>query len=367
MPIDLTAFRSALPPHVGPFLARLASLGVPQEAAASPDVRALPPPEATLTPAMLRATLLQIGVTASAENLLLAEAFAQLGLPLTPASFTEAHVSLAQAPGVSPMAYALAKSLSLPTTPDILRALSTVTDGIPARRALPLEVTERLALAVPTDKDAETMAAHLLLMLTQRASSTEQRLTDAAQRQTAPVPDTRALLLGLAQSATDKQVRLGADTLAAHIEGQQLINLTAQRDQTHQQPIPLYFALPLLLPGEQTMLEMSVRRPDTPSEEDRDSEDAGWRTTIRLATSRLGRVEAELIGAPLGGLTCRLAAEQPATARLLERSREKLAASLASAGWPRCDVSCRTKADWTPLWHGGQALTAPRTRIDWEA
>ncbi len=369
MPIDLTAFRSALPPQVGPFLARLTSLG------AAPQTSALPVPASatvsppTLTPASLRASLLQIGVTPDGGNLLLAEAFSQIGIALLPASFTEAHICLAQAPGAAPLAYALARSLGLPTSPDVLRALSAVAGGIPPERALPIEVTEWLSLAV-TPQEPQMVAEHLALMLDQRASSTERRLVDAAHTDAPPSQDTRSLLLALARAGgADRQVRLGADTLAAHIEGQQLANLAAQRDGTRGQPMPLYFALPLLLPGEQTMLEMSVpQRPlDREDGWDEAGEEAGWRTTIRLATSRLGRIEAELSSTPPGGLCCRLAAEKPGTARLLERAKGDLAAALVSAGWPRCDVACRTKTDWPPLWHGGEALTAPRARIDWEA
>ena len=367
MTIDLTSFGSALPPGVSPFLARLASLTTSPDVFQPPVAQAPQIVETTLTPTALRTTLLRIGVTADATNLLLAEAFAQLGLPLTPASFTEAHVSLAQASGASPMAYALAKSLNLPATPNILRALATMTDGIPARRALPMEVTEWLSLAVPAGEDTEAIADRLRLLLDQRAKSTEHRLADAVREQTRPDPDTRALLLRLAQSAGEKSVRIGSDTLSAHMEGQQLVNFAAQRDQTEDQPIPLYFAMPLLLTGEQTMLEMNVQRQRSAPEGDEDEEESGWQTTIRLATSRLGRIEVELIGTALGALTCRLSAENKPTVRLLTRSQEKLAASLAAAGWPCCDVTCLTKTEWPALWHGGQALTAPRTRVDWEA
>jgi hypothetical protein len=325
--------------------------------------------ETTLTPAMLRAALLQLGVAASAENVQIAQAFAQFGLALTAMTITEAHVGLAQAPGASPAAYALAKSLGLTASPSILRALSTITEGIPERRTLPLEVTEWLSLAVAGDQEPESLAAQLHLMVNQRSQSTERSLLAAGDNRI-PENDLRATLMRLAQNSGDKQIRLGADSLASHIEGQQLINLATQREQTLDQTVAQYFALPLMLPpAEQTMLEMSVWRREETAEDDAEMEleETAWRTTIRLATTRLGRIEAELVGSSFGALTCRVSAEKPATIRLLQRGREKLASALTDAGWTHCDVTCQAKTDWSPLWHGGKTLTAPRTRVDWEA
>jgi hypothetical protein len=368
--IDLTAIGAAFPSGAGTFLARLGRLGGhgPVLKAAEPDEPVLATsPITTLTTAMLRSSLLEIGVSASDDNLLLAEAFAKLGLPVTAASLTDAHISLAMASGASPLAYALAKSLSLPTTPDILRALVTVSDGIPARRALPSDVMGWLSLALDSEEDAEAMAAHLSLMVNQRVASTEQRLSRTEPNGEAPADDTRSLLLRLAQTAGDKQIKIGSDTLAAQIEGQQLINLAAQRDGSPERPPPLYFALPLLLPGEQTMMEMSIQRRSDAPEDDWDEDESNWATSIRLATSRLGRIEAQLSGNLSGALVCRLGAERTSTVRLLQRSREKLLPSLYTAGWSICDVSCRLQTEWPPLWHGGEALTAPRARVDWKA
>ena len=92
------------------------------------------------------------------------------------------------------------------------------------------------------------------------------------------------------------------------------------------------------------------------------------RATVRLATARLGRVQAELAGTLAGTLTCRLGAEKPATARLLQRNAATLAASLATlGGWRGSDVQCRVQTDWTPLWHGGETMTGPRPCVDWRA
>nr|MDQ2687184.1 hypothetical protein [Armatimonadota bacterium] len=135
--ITVTQFGASLTYTPASFLGKLARLMEPSSAGAAVPAPAVPPPTSgatTLTPAMLRTALLEMGATPSAENLQLAQAFAHLGLALTPTTLTEAHASLARAPGASPLSYALACSLGLPPTKDILRGLSTITGGIPAER-----------------------------------------------------------------------------------------------------------------------------------------------------------------------------------------------------------------------------------------
>ena len=84
---------------------------------------------------MLRAALLSMGAAADAQTLALAEAFAHLGLPLTREALSEANGALARAPGASPLAYALARAWSLPTTPAALKALTAVTGEQSSRAA----------------------------------------------------------------------------------------------------------------------------------------------------------------------------------------------------------------------------------------
>lgn len=350
------------------FLSRLVRHAGMPDAATPNAASAEQSPATTLTPALLRAALLELGVTANAENLQLAEALTNLGLPLTAGVIAEAHVALARTPGASPLAFALAQALKLPTTPDVLRALSTVTGGIPARRAMPQDVMDWLTLALDAGMDSEALAAQLNLMVNQRGRSTERRLADAPEDARADINDTRSMLLRLAQSAGDRQVGIGADTLASHIEGQQLINLAAQREHSGPDTPPLYFALPLQFPAEQTMLELRLwNREEDPDDEWAEPEDGpSVRATVRVATTRLGRVQAELVGLLSGALECRLGAELPATVRLLQRSGEKLAASLMGLGWRHCRVTCQAQTEWKPLWHGGEALTAPRARVDWK-
>lgn len=327
----------------------------------------------TLTPAMLRATLLQMGVTADAQNLALAEAFTQLGLPLTREALTEAHTALARAPGASPLAYALARATALPTSPAALRGLTAVTgDGaIVPQEALPPELMSWLSLEADAGMEAETLAAHLFVMAQGMGRSTENRVMSQgaqAAQSLASVQDTRTTLLRLAQGSADKTIRRGADALASHIEGQQLINQAARRD-PETTDAPFYFALPFQFGKETTLAEMRLWSWDEEKDEDEISPDTAWlRATVRITPPRLGRVQAELAGTLAGTLTCRLGAEKPATARLLHRHSSLLTAALAGlAGWRTSDVECRVVSTWPPLWHGGEALASPRACVDWRA
>ncbi len=363
----LPAISTGLPGGAASFLGKVArALGAPGSAAEAPA----PVPEAslgayTLTPDALRSALLALGETASAANLHLAEALTHLGLPLTTASLSEARIALARAPGTDESAFALAKSLGLPASPGILNALSAVTRGIPPDKALPNELMDWLSFAARADMEPEALAAQLHLMVSQRTQSVESRLALGSPAEEI-ARHARTLLLRLADGTADPRVQTGADTLAAHLEGQQLINQAAQEADRAAQAAPLYLAIPLLFPGEQTMLEMTVQPWDAQTGADADDAPC-LQATVRLATTRLGRVQATLTGTLSGRLTCRLGAERPATLRLLRRGEASLAASLGAQGWPRPHVSCADATDWQPLWQGGAALATPRVRIDWKA
>ena len=100
--------------------------------------------------------------------------------------------------------------------------------------------------------------------------------------------------------------------------------------------MPFYCAVPLQFGEESTLAEMRLWPWDDEQQEaDGLPADAPWlRATVRVATARLGRVQADLAGTLAGNLTCRLGAERPATARLLHRHSSTLAASLAAlTGW----------------------------------
>jgi hypothetical protein len=294
----------------------------------------------------------------------------QFGLPLTVATLAEANSSIAKAGNVSALSYALARLLKLPPTPSILQALNTVTGGIPPGRGLPPDISDWLSLALEADMEPEAMAAQLYLMVSQRGRSTEHRLTFSPQRENGVV-DARTLLMRLAQGSVDKQIRKGADTLASHIEGQQLLNAVARRardDDTLE--FPLYFALPFRLAGEQVMLELSIWPWEDEEEEEEEiesSDEAFVRAVFRLEPSRLGPLQVEICGTLRGNMRCRIAAARQATVRLLKKNSDSLAGALAMIGWPVCEVTCAFEDQWPPLWHGGKAISTPRTRVDWRA
>lgn len=363
----LPAISTSLPGGAADFFGKVARAltAPPAEAALLPA----PEPQTgayTLTPDALRTALLSLGEAVSEANLSLAGALTHLGLPLSPAMLSEARIALARAPGADPSAFALAKSLGLPASPAILQALSTVTRGIPPGNALPAELMDWLSLAAHADMEPDALAAQLHLMTSQRLQSVESRLL--AESPNAEIArHSRTLLLRLADGTADPQVKSGADTLAAHLEGQQLVNQAAQHAGSSGQPAPVYIAIPLLLPGEQTMLEMNIHPWDADREGDALDDAPYLQATVRLATTRLGRVQATLVGTLSGSLTCRLGAERPATLRLLRRGEASLATALGAQGWTCPKVSCTDSTDWQPLWQGGAALAAPRARVDWKA
>ena len=365
----LPAINAGLPGGATDFLGTIARALAPPPGTRADAAPSLPDAlqgAYTLTPDALRSALLSLGETVSPANLSLAEALTHLGLPLTPAMLSEARIALARAPQADASAFALAKSLALPASPGILNALSAVTRGIPPDKALPAELMDWLSFAARADADPEALAAQLHLMANQRTQSVESRLA-LGSPQSDIARHSRTLLLRLADGSADPQVQSGADTLAAHLEGQQLINQAAQPSGSAGLAAPLYLAIPLLFPGEQTMLEMTVQPWEARKEGEADDDAAFLQATVRLATTRLGRVQATLVGTLGGSLACRMGAERPATLRLLRRGEASLAAALGAQGWAHPEVSCTDIADWQPLWQGGAALAAPRARIDWKA
>jgi hypothetical protein len=117
------------------------------------------------------------------------------------------------------------------------------------------------------------------------------------------------------------------------------------------------------------MLELSVW-PWEESEDDDDDLGAAEdfvRAVFRLEPSRLGPLQVEICGTLRGNMRCRIAAARQATVRLLRKSSDSLSAALSQIGWPVCEVTCAFQDQWPPLWHGGDALFTPRTRVDWRA
>jgi len=319
-----------------------------------------------LTGEMVRAALLEMGAAAGEADVALALTLTQAGLPLTLHTLAQANAALASAPGVSPAAYALAKSLALPVTPDALRAVTAVlnapSDGLPGA-ALPERVTAWLGLALEAGTAPEALARGLREMLLQVGRSTENRV-QRMQEGPLPVADLRTALLRLAEASGDRAMRHGADGLASLLEGQQLLNQASLTAHLHQPNVPLYFALPLAFDGLPGIAETHLWLRQNTAAEDEIDEDEVLRVTLRLSPPKLGRVQVDLIGLLSGTLSCRLGAEKSSSCRLLSKRAGGLAEALAAAGWDACDVTCRVQADWPPLYHGGAALASPRTCVD---
>ena len=328
----------------------------------------------TMTPERVRAALLEMGAAASDTDVVLAEALVQAGLPLTVASLAEAHGELARASGASAQSYVVAKILELPTSPDTLRALTTVLaagNGKLPVNALPEQVRVWLGLGVEAGTPPEAQTRHLREMLQQIGRSTEHRLLAAAKdpEHGFPISDMRTALMRLAQSSGDRSLRTEADSMARLVEGQQLLNQAGLRAHEGQAGMPLYFAVPLGFDGTQTIAETCLwlpkREKDDEGEEKGTESEPVLRVTIRVTPPRLGRVQIDLTGQLTGSLNCRLGAEKQAAVRLLGRHTDQLATALSEAGWTTCDVLCRQQAEWGPLWPGSEAFTTPRTSVDW--
>ena len=369
--MQISPLRSALP--VPPLAAALTLLG-----RLALTVRAMPvkppplrPEMGTLTSGRVRAALLEMGLAAGEADVTLAEALAQAGLPLTVVSLAEAHTALARAPGAAVQAYALALTLELTASPGILRALTTALEAqaggkTPLTGALPEQVMGWLGLGLEAGTAPPALARHLREWMLQTGRSTEHRLLAAGKWGDLglPITDARTALLRLSLASADPEMRLEADALASHLEGQQLLNQASVSASHHHTKTPLYFAVPLGFGGEPGMAEMRLWTPNSLPDGEEAAETDTLRVTVRVAPPRLGRVQAEISGRIAGSLFCRLGAEKASTLRLLTRHTGQLAETLSAAGWTECEVLCRRQYEWPPLWHGGDALLAKRTSVD---
>ena len=363
-----TAFRT---PTAFTLLQRLAQAlpSLPALSAPTPGLET-----GALTGDVIRGLLLEMGVGATEADIALASALAQTGLPLTVASLAEAHGDLARAPGASPQAYALAKSLELPTTPATLIALSTTLNapaqGLPGSQALPERLREWLGLSLDAAAAPASLARLLEDRMRQTGRSTENRVASALKEGASPatVTDARTVLLRLARQSADPLLRAEADALASHLEGQQLLNQASVQAHGGRPDAPLYFAFPLTFGGNFSLAELRFW-PQTRPEEDEAGGDpvVPLRVMVRVSPPHLGRIQADLSGWTNGALSCRLGVERAGTQRLLVRHAGTLAEALSGAGWTSCDVCWARQTEWPPLWHGGEALTSPRTCVDRQA
>lgn len=367
--------------------------------------------QSVLTPNMVRDELVTIGVPPTNDNVVIAQVLAKLAIPLTPQMMADAHVALAAAgPEAMPASFGLAKSLNLPASPGVLRGLSSVisasgsggqatgmsissllqsflpavlapemsnpvdavvdTAEVTSRRDLPIELLQRLGLTVDFNAAPAELATKMQAYSRQVLKSTEERIADALAREgdLGEINDLRTLLLRMAGDALDPEIRDGAAALASHIEGQQLVNAGSQASHMPENQVGVYVALPMLLAGEQSLIEMRLwPRKDDRSESWTDEDAYPIRATVRLSLSLIGRVQADVQGDLSGYLRCLLTAEKQGVMQVMARNTDQLSTALAHAGWARNEITCDTRSQWPPLWKGGDALAKPRQRVDWRA
>ena len=256
-------------------------------------------------------------------------------------------------------------------SPEILKALTTTLASqaggrMPQTGALPERVMGWLGLGLDAGTAPPALAGHLREWMLQTGRSTENRLLAAGKWGDLglPITDARTALLRLALASGDTAMRMEADALASHLEGQQLLNQASLNSHSTRSDTPLYFAVPLGFGGKPGMAEMRLWSPNRHSKDEAGEDEDVLRVTVRVAPPRLGRVQAELTGRLSGRLICRLGVEKASSHRLLNRNTSLLAELLSSAGWDTCEVSCQSQSEWPPLWHGGDSLLAPRTCVD---
>jgi hypothetical protein len=311
---------------------------------------------------LLAATLMEIGVSVDASTIALAESFSRVGVAITEPNISDARGLLGRMPGATPAAVALATVLGLPKSSGVLRALAAVVQGVPDEGGISQEALDQLTVLIHPNRNSEITANELRNMITRLSSSAENRI---ASRE-ALNDDPRVALLALSRDNDADGPGMGANALAAHVEGQQVLNQAAQQNTPN---APLYFGFYATAPdGRSIPVEVQVK-PDEDQRRRRDDDDAepDTRTTVRIAPVRLGQIEVRLVSTPLGAMRCDVRAEKLATSRLLRRHAPDLSDALTRAGWDVQKMTVTQEKTFPPLWFGGENLAQPRSRMDWKA
>jgi hypothetical protein len=360
-------FSSILPVHPSertvPGWDRLGSLiGSPPSNVEQP---VYPPSETVLSADTLKGMLIEIGSAVTSNSLALAEALAKLGVPITESNMTEGQSILARLAGVSPAVFALAKALDLPTTPAIMKGLSAIVDRAANTNRLEMDTLDLLALLPQPDEDSTALKEFISRLIDKLGQSTENKLlTDPDSANTLSVYDARSALLGLAQTTAGGKAACAADTHAAYIEGQQLLNHVSM--QKFDKIAPLYFAFPIALGMRESQCEIQVWS----SQEQESTDTIGadkeeyLRAIVRVEADRIGIVETCLVGMWSGRLVCTISVSKPSICRLVRRDCSILAKAMGGHGWNVAPIEIRLQDRFIPLWLGGDLLDNPRVRVD---
>jgi hypothetical protein len=278
--------------------------------------------QATAVRRDLTSALLSIGVTPDPGSLQAAQALVRFGIALTAENLADVRRGRASRLVRLPETVALAKSLALPQTPAILRALDTL---LTARADASL-----MTITVPLRADTAGVAAHLQMAARAATESVEHKLLagdiDGART------DLRSHLLRRALAGD-----ADAEAAARHLEGQMLAN-AARATQGGADAGSILVAFVAATGPKSQYVEMHLT-PDTTESADEEGavgEENGARgaaATLHLPTARLGMVTARLHLTPDGRLSCRLGASGEDGMRRIERSVGHLTDALTAAGF----------------------------------
>ena len=277
----------------------------------------------------LAAALSELGVTVDENNLLAAKALVRFGVAVTGENLQDVRRGLASGDARLPETVALARSLGLPPSPAILRALDALLAGRADGAGAPLALD-----AIPVDPDTPSAAVADRLETVARAvmRSVENRLL--AGDQEGARSDLRAHLI-LSALGGDAD----AEASARHLEGQMLVSAgRAHRDGAD---APLFVAFTVASAGTAHQVEMQVRPDaddavaDSLSERGEGSTGAAAAATLRLPTAGLGLVTVRLLLDSVGRLSCHLSTPDAAAARRMADGAPRLEAALARAGFAR--------------------------------
>lgn len=281
----------------------------------------------TLVRRDLAAALGALGVVVDDDNLLGAQALVRFGVALTSENLGDLRRTRAVHTLRLPETAALAKSLGLPLSPAILRALETLLVA-PDDKAL-------MSITIPVRSPAAAIAPQIEMAARAVAQSVENKLLtgdiDGARS------DLRAHLLGRAHAGDGN-----AERAALYLEGQMLVNAASVPADPQR---PFYVAF--VAAAAQQIHHVEMRFEADPAEDDPGTNANGApsaRATVRIPTAHLGVVTARLQLTAPGCLACDLlATSAPATQRI-GQSMEQLTAALAKAGFAHATARAEHRA-----------------------
>lgn len=302
-----------------------------------PSAAAAPSFTASAVRRDLAGALTQLGMVVDEPNLLAAQALIRFGVAVTGENLVDVRKSVATKTARLPETAALAKSLNLPFSPAVLRALDTLLGARSDTGLLSVTVPVRTIVGEGA-QNADRIAAHLQMATEAATCSVENKLLkgdiDGARA------DLRAHLLRRAATGTDPD----AESAARHLEGQMLVSAARTRstgeDATATAGSVFVAFVAHAAPGRAHYVEMHVRPASGAGLDDELDDSAATAAPagaaaalLRIPTVHLGTITARLHLSPGGQLSCQLSSPDPGATRRIERSVSHLEAALTQAGF----------------------------------